>query len=121
MKMQQIIDKINSEKLDSTELIRMTQEEPRTVKANAIAALAKHYGDDESIIEYLKSYAIDPSHDLVLMGTIKLTHWTVGCIFDIGSSKSKRIVADLLKKWPFPDRNDLVWYLKNNVDGFNLA
>jgi hypothetical protein len=110
---QQVIDKIRGRHFGATDLRRLLAHASPVVRVNAIDALQDCIGTDDSVVADLVAAATEPANAFRLMGTITVAHQAVLSLLQSTHPKAVEAANELIRNWPEPDRQDLLWFLRS--------
>ena len=110
---ERIVDDLKQGYLPYESVVDLTRHPGALVRANAIEALVRFFGERATACDELVEAIRAPSNSVRLMGTISVAHLAVAglCKIDTPSSLEKATAA--IANWSSPDRDDLLWYLRS--------
>jgi hypothetical protein len=112
-KIQQAIDAIKSRQLSLSELRIFLLHPSPLVRANAVGSVAERISEDDTLLDEVVAFAKNPEHTFCLMGTTTLAHMAVLGLLRSPYEMVRHAGKELVKTWPGPDRQDLIWFLKS--------
>ena len=108
-----LIESIRSGKVPDDELVSLLNHKSVLVRANVYELAASRAKLDSSWIPRLRAAAVDARSGQVVMGTVRLSHIAVACLLRIGNRQAVQLAEDLIARWPEPEKDDLLWYLRS--------
>ena len=107
------LKKINSDSYGAGSLFKLVGNVCVPIAAAAAEALIRQFPDDKDVMKKLLDMLHYETMQREVMGTTRLSHWTVGCLLDSRRSHLVLAAEGEISRWPEPDKQDLTWYLNN--------
>jgi len=112
-RLQQLINEIKSRQLPLSKLREYLHHDSPLVRANAVEVFLEHVPADESLLDEVVAFAKSPDHTFRLMGTTSVAHVAVLGLMRSRLEQARLAGEKLVRTWPEPDRQDLIWFLKS--------
>lgn len=107
-----VIDNIKAG-LSCSELVGLLSHANQSVRGTAVQSLVERFGNEEIVVEALKSFIERAENRKPAMGTASLSHLAMKLLATIDTPAARATFGQLQRGWPNGDRADLEWFLKN--------
>ena len=108
--LQATIDRVRFGHASGAELLALLRSHPSPLVRANVAMRLPEAADlpPDAVAAALEDAARDPAHGFRLMGTITVGHLAVAALFRVCGTRA----AEVVRRWPEPDRADLLWHLR---------